>query len=383
MHLTATPAALGGDLVLSIRLGQGRESEVFLSHFNGKPVAVKHFRRPAGSPQKNPEGGSQGMLGQNQKGKTLLPTNVTQIPTRSQVATIASGGGAGAGAANSGGGSGRGGGGGGPAIRSMLKSGKIALDAADTLASFSNEVTMLMALRHPNVIKMLGYGSADQRYFMIVEYMPKGSVFELLASAEHIDVTRKWQMAMDAANGIGYLHDCKPAILHKDLKSLNLLVADDGTIKVADFGIAMEMTATNIAAVKQRSKAKSEAKRSSNDLAQSKGGDDGMAGHGGTLQWMAPELLVGREPRPSLKTDVFAFGVILWEITTRRKPWQGVNSRVISESVVSGSRLPKSDAWPQALRAMVDACWHQDAGLRPSMASVRRDLHRIKFPMKV
>ncbi|KAI8926237.1 kinase-like domain-containing protein [Entophlyctis helioformis] len=370
------------ELSLGERIGQGRESEVFVSHLNGKIVAVKYFRRPSPA---SPTGGGGG--GPTSSGiGTLKPKGL-------QPANMSGAGGPKVGS---------------PAImlglRSMARSGKGVMDAGDTLASFSNEVAMLMALRHTNVVKFVGFGSLDSRHFLLTEFMGRGSVFDLLASKDHLDSRRKWRIIMDAATGMEYLHGCRPSIIHQDLKSLNLLVADDWTVKVADFGIALELTPANLAA-RSRSIANH---RSRNKLSEDDGGGgggggggpiksagdlsntnglgtnnkemDGGGGHGGTLQWMAPELLTGRPVMPSSKIDVFAFGVILWEVATRKKPWRGVNTRVITESILAGSRLPKSENWVMDLRMLVDACWNQDQSLRPEFKSIRQSLKTIVFP---
>jgi mitogen-activated protein kinase kinase kinase 9 len=91
-------------------------------------------------------------------------------------------------------------------------------------------------------------------------------------------------MALETARGVHYLHSCNPPVLHRDLKSLNLLLDESGRVKLADFGWT-------------------------------KGLDNYMTGKIGTYQWMAPEVIASQ--KYSEKADVFSYGIILWEIASR------------------------------------------------------------------
>lgn len=91
-------------------------------------------------------------------------------------------------------------------------------------------------------------------------------------------------MALETARGVHYLHSCHPPVLHRDLKSLNLLLDESGRVKLADFGWT-------------------------------KGLDNYMTGKIGTYQWMAPEVIASQ--KYSEKADVFSYGIILWEIASR------------------------------------------------------------------
>ncbi|KAJ3411023.1 hypothetical protein HDV05_002888 [Chytridiales sp. JEL 0842] len=141
----------------------------------------------------------------------------------------------------------------------------------DPLVSFSNEAALLMSLRHPNIISFIGFGSKPPHHFMIMEFMSRGSLFETLANK---DVTLSQEVKkgilLGCAKGMAFLHGCTPQVIHSDLKSLNVLVDDSFTIKIADFGIAKEIREVN---------------EISEDV------NEEERGQGGTLQWMPPEVI--------------------------------------------------------------------------------------------
>ncbi|KAI9338968.1 kinase-like domain-containing protein [Zopfochytrium polystomum] len=181
---------------------------------------------------------------------------------------------------------------------------------------------------------------------------------------------------------MAFLHGCTPAVVHQDLKSLNLLVAADWTCKVADFGIA-----ATVAKRRRRVAAFLGGRRSNIDDRESEdrdgdgdewvdpdGDDTNSPAHGGTLQWMAPELMYdGPVPEPSTKADVFAFGVILWEVATRKKPWIEIDLADVAPTVRAGGRLPVRANWPRDFTRLVEDCWAQDPKRRPDFKNASSD----------
>ncbi|KDO27537.1 TKL/DRK protein kinase [Saprolegnia parasitica CBS 223.65] len=132
----------------------------------------------------------------------------------------------------------------------------------DILEEFETEVHIMSVLRHPNICRLLGACLDPPTRCLIVEYIPMGSLWCVLRQPVSIDYAKQLRFARDTALGMHYLHTFDPPILHRDLKSPNLLVDDDFGLKISDFG-----------------------------LARVKAHQQTMTGNCGTTQWMAPEVL--------------------------------------------------------------------------------------------
>ncbi|XP_057446861.1 serine/threonine-protein kinase CTR1-like [Lotus japonicus] len=162
----------------------------------------------------------------------------------------------------------------------------------------SFKVAIMKRVRHPNVVLFMGAVTKCPHLSIVTEYLPRGSLYRLIhrpASGEILDHRRRLRVALDVAKGINYLHCLKPPIVHWDLKSPNLLVDKNWTVKVCDFGLSRFKANTFIP---------------SKFVA-------------GTPEWMAPEFHRG-EPSNE-KSDVYSFGVILWELVTMQQPWSGLS----------------------------------------------------------
>ncbi|XP_020585615.1 LIM domain kinase 1 isoform X2 [Phalaenopsis equestris] len=165
------------------------------------------------------------------------------------------------------------------------------------LLDYKMEIAIMKKLRHPNVLLFMGAVYSLERLAIVTEYLPRGSLFKTLHKNKHaLDLRRRLQMALDVVKGMNYLHRRNPPIIHRDLKSSNLLVDKAWRVKVGDFGLSSLKISTVVTT------------------------KNGI----GTPQWMAPEVLRGEYS--SEKSDVFSFGVILWELMTESIPWRNLNS---------------------------------------------------------
>ncbi|KAH1060691.1 hypothetical protein GLYMA_02G165800v4 [Glycine max] len=163
---------------------------------------------------------------------------------------------------------------------------------------FLKEVSLMKRLRHPNIVLLMGAVIQPPKLSIVTEYLSRGSLYELLHMpnvGSSLSEKRRLSMAYDVASGMNYLHQMRPPIVHRDLKSPNLLVDDSYTVKVCDFGLSRTKANTFL---------------SSKTAA-------------GTPEWMAPEVIRGE--LSSEKCDVFSFGVILWELVTLQQPWRQLN----------------------------------------------------------
>ncbi|XP_026460786.1 protein kinase byr2-like [Papaver somniferum] len=134
----------------------------------------------------------------------------------------------------------------------------------DLLHSFRQEVLLIKRLRHPNVLLFMGAVASPEHLCIVTEFLPRGSLYQLLQrGSQKLDWRRRVLMALDIARGMNYLHLCNPPIVHRDLKSSNLLVDKNWTVKVGDFGLSKFKHQTFLSTLTGR----------------------------GTRQWMSPEVL--------------------------------------------------------------------------------------------
>jgi len=216
------------------------------------------------------------------------------------------------------------------------------------LKDFHKEVSLMRALRHPNVIQFLGSCTVVPDICICTEYMPKGSLYKILHEPDQV---LSWalikKMCIDAAKGCVYLHDCTPVIVHRDLKSHNLLVDENWKVKVCDFGLST--------IVEQASRTMTAC---------------------GTPCWTAPEVL--RNQRYTEKADVYSFGVVLWECATREDPFVGMPPfQVIFAVGREGLRPPLPRVCPPDFVKLITDCWDEKPTARPSMKEVLVRLENI------
>ncbi|KAI3975407.1 hypothetical protein MKX01_004494 [Papaver californicum] len=212
----------------------------------------------------------------------------------------------------------------------------------DALEQFRCEVRIMLRLRHPNVVLFMGAVTRPPNLSILTEFLPRGSLYRLLHRPNiHLDEKRRLRMALDVAKGMNYLHTSHPTIVHRDLKSPNLLVDKNWVVKVADFGL---------------SRLKHHTYLSSKSTA-------------GTPEWMAPEVL--RNEPSNEKCDVYSFGVILWELTTLRMPWSGMNPmQVVGAVGFQNRRLEIPKEVDPAVAKIICDCWQNDPNLRPPFAQL-------------
>ncbi|KAJ3700585.1 hypothetical protein LUZ61_004290 [Rhynchospora tenuis] len=212
----------------------------------------------------------------------------------------------------------------------------------DALEEFRSEVRIMKRLRHPNVVLLMGAVTRVPNLSIITEFLPRGSLFRLIHRPNNqLDEKRRLRMALDVARGMNYLHNCTPMVVHRDLKSPNLLVDKNWVVKVCDFGLSRMKHNTFLSS---RSTA-------------------------GTAEWMAPEVL--RNEPSDEKCDVFSFGVILWELCTLQQPWEGMNPmQVVGAVGFQHRRLDIPDNMDPVISKIIRECWQTDPKLRPSFSEI-------------
>ncbi|KAJ8628827.1 hypothetical protein MRB53_022150 [Persea americana] len=205
---------------------------------------------------------------------------------------------------------------------------------------FAQEVMMLATLKHANIVRFVGACRKPMVWCIVTEYAKGGSVRQFLMKRQNRSVPLKLavKQALDVARGMAYVHAL--GFIHRDLKSDNLLIFSNKSIKIADFGVARIEVQT-----------------------------EGMTPETGTYRWMAPEMI---QHRPyNQKVDVYSFGIVLWELITGLLPFQNMTAVQAAFAVVNKGVRPiiPHDCLP-VLAEIMTRCWDANPEVRPSFTEV-------------
>jgi hypothetical protein len=217
------------------------------------------------------------------------------------------------------------------------------------LKEFESEASINVRLLHPSIVKLFGICLEEQNHAMVMEYMPNGNLYNFLRDPAKSDQWAiRYRIATEITSGLVFMHSRN--VIHGDLKSLNILLDETHHAKICDFGIA---------------KIK---KSSEKDAANS---TEIGASSGGSVAWMAPELF-SENNQNTYKSDVYSYGVILWEIATGKQPFEKLN--VYRITYLQGGKdynretdnpIPKE---PPSMAKLIKWCWNKDPKDRPDMS---------------
>ncbi|KAK7583722.1 hypothetical protein V9T40_004685 [Parthenolecanium corni] len=223
------------------------------------------------------------------------------------------------------------------------------IDSAGERKTVTIEIRQMSRVNHPNIIKLYGACTVNP-ICLIMEYAEGGSLHNVLhgTPVASYNVGHAISWAYQCAQGVAYLHNMKPkALIHRDLKPPNLLLQEDGRIlKIGDFGTACDLKTY-------------------------------MTNNKGSAAWMAPEVFEGCSYTE--KCDVFSWGIILWQVLTRQKPFNevGGNAWRIMWWVHQGNRPPPIENCPKPLEDLMTRCWSKNSDERPSMNDIVRIMSSI------
>ncbi|KAF6111116.1 receptor interacting serine/threonine kinase 1 [Phyllostomus discolor] len=236
--------------------------------------------------------------------------------------------------------------------------------------SLLEEGKMMHRLRHERVVKLLGIIMEEGNYCLVMEYMEKGNLMHVLKAEISIPLSVKGRIILETIEGMCYLHG--EGVIHKDLKPENILVDNDFHIKIADLGVASFKTWSKL------TKEEHNEQRKMNSLSKK---------NGGTLYYMAPEHLNDINARPSEKSDVYSFAIVLWAIFANKEPYENaLSEQQLVMCIKSGNRPDEGDIiqyCPKEIISLMKQCWEADPELRPTFAGIEEKfrpfyLHQLK-----
>ena len=209
-------------------------------------------------------------------------------------------------------------------------------------------IASLKQLKHKNIIRFHGvYAFDEMKTFIVMEHAENGDLYHFLmryriSKEESEEVSRLpkdlvWRWVFEAASAIQYLH--AQSKVHRDITSKNLLISGNYILKLGDLGMAKKMDATSPTL------------------------------GGGTCGWMAPEVI--QTQRRSRKSDVFSFGIVVWEICSTEVPYSDIKGDFkVMRKVCEGVRPCIPEDCPEKLANIMKECWEQDYNKRPEMDTV-------------
>ncbi|GLT77486.1 hypothetical protein SLA2020_490630 [Shorea laevis] len=255
----------------------------------------------------------------------------------------------------------------GPVYKAQMSTGEVvavkvlATDSKQGEKEFQTEVMLLGRLHHRNLVNLLGYCAEKGQHMLVYVYMSKGSLASHLYSEKHEPVS--WDLrvyiALDVARGLEYLHDgAVPPVIHRDIKSSNILLDQSMRARVADFGLSREEMV-----------------------------DKHAANIRGTFGYLDPEYICSRTF--DKKSDVYSFGVLLFELVAGRNPMQGLMEYVELAAMTTEGKV----GWEEIVDSRLDGrfdvqelnevaalayrCVNRAPRKRPSMRDIVQVLTRI------
>jgi len=257
------------------------------------------------------------------------------------------------------------------AIKELTIKGEEA-DLTDKFKEFQHEVHIMSCLDHPNLVKF--YGITLNPLRMVMEFVAHGDLYHMLQDKSLSDEDLPWcfrmKIALDIAKGMRHLQSITPPIIHRDLRSPNILMVSKDpeaavVAKVADFGLAQSVAPL-------------------------------VAGALGTWQWLAPEIIDNENLYYDERADVYSFGIVLWEVVTRGIPFDEyatnplyakcvaldengeevwlIRAQEVKKAIVHGGLRPSIPASvPADVRELIEECWQGNRDRRLSFdQAVRR-----------
>ncbi|CAL9707189.1 unnamed protein product [Knipowitschia caucasica] len=230
----------------------------------------------------------------------------------------------------------------------MIKEGSMSED------DFIEEAKIMMKLRHENLVQLYGVCTKQRPIYIVTEYLSNGCLLTYLKEGltQHPTTVQLLEMCKDVTEGMAYLESKQ--YLHRDLAARNCLVDSNGTVKVTDFGLSRYVL------------------------------DDEYTSSEGSkfpVRWSPPEVLL--YCKFSSKSDIWAYGVLMWEVyTLGRLPYERLNNTEIVDQVPRGLRLYRPQLANERVYSIMTSCWQEKADERPSFQELSISIQDLLYELQ-
>ena len=219
---------------------------------------------------------------------------------------------------------------------------------------FRREAQAAANLSHPNIVNVFDWGKHSGTYFIAMEYVDGRTLADILRSNGHLTSKQAAEIASEVAAALGFAHAA--GLVHRDIKPANILIGTNGSVKVADFGIARAMNSPTESNLTQAGAVM------------------------GTATYFSPEQAQGAQPDP--RSDLYSLGIVMYEMIAGRPPFTGENPVSIAYKQVHDYPTPLNRLVadvPRPYEAIVAKLLTKDPAVRYSSAdSLREDLRRFR-----
>ena len=213
--------------------------------------------------------------------------------------------------------------------------------------TFLNEANILKKFSHDNIIRLHGVYTKGYPFYIVTEPMENGNLEEYLRAKTGPNLAPKElaYIAAQVVNGMIYLGEQN--YIHCDLRAENILVGEHNTVKIANFHLARHLNGNKYYTMEQ--------------------------GTHLAIRWTAPEGITSN--RLSIKSDVWSFGILLWELVTKGSlPYPGMTNEQVCEAVLQGCRMPEPEDCPEPFYQIMLDCWRLNDDKRPTFKNIHYDL---------
>ncbi|CAF2457774.1 unnamed protein product [Rotaria sp. Silwood2] len=231
------------------------------------------------------------------------------------------------------------------------------LKEPNSTTNFLHEADIMSSLKHRNLVQLLGIArKSDNVIYLVTEFMTKGSLLHYLTTRGRSVISQSDLVgfAIDACEGLSYLE--QNHIVHRDIAASNVLIADDNTAKLSDFGLAKSLDTSG--------------KENGNNIITEK--------IKCRTKWTAPEVLESK--KYTHKSDMWSYGILLWEIFSYgRCPYPRIPSDDVLINLKQGYRMVPPDGCPTEIGDIMRQAWHGDSDRRPPFTQVLERLKRVNI----